>query len=224
VEEQYYLIWPHVLRIARRRLRSDRNLALLASGGAVLATLLRWQAFAHGHIRFATYSTVTRVDGVLWGSALALALSAGMPWLTSILRRGAVALGAAVALVALTIARLGVIPWQLRITLVELAAAAIVGHLALRREGVCARVLSVQPLPAIGRISYGLYLFHVPVQHYFIHRTPTLWQGAPHVAAAFAATFALAIVSFLLVERPALRLKARFEPALDAPAAAVRRA
>jgi peptidoglycan/LPS O-acetylase OafA/YrhL len=71
------------------------------------------------------------------------------------------------------------------------------------------RVLAFAPFVAIGRISYGLYLWHVPIFRWFaIHG-----DGLPAPVAfggKFVATFAVAGVSWYVVERPALRLKSRF--------------
>lgn len=71
------------------------------------------------------------------------------------------------------------------------------------------KALSKQPLPLIGRISDGLYLFHIPVYH-LVHGNPIRWSGPYAVAMSFALTFALAASPFWVVERRALRLKSRF--------------
>ena len=76
---------------------------------------------------------------------------------------------------------------------------------------------------AIGRISYGLYLWHLPL-FLVIDAERTGLSFWPLLAVRFAATFAAAGASYVLVERPALRWKRRFEhvpsgrpPGHDAP-------
>jgi len=71
-------------------------------------------------------------------------------------------------------------------------------------------LLEARPLRAIGRISYGLYLFHVPLfQALGIHRLAQ--QGATwKVVGIFAALFAVAIVSYHVIERPILRWGSRW--------------
>lgn len=63
------------------------------------------------------------------------------------------------------------------------------------------RLLAAGPLPAIGRISYGLYLWHWPV---YVFMTPerTGLTGSSLLVARVAATFAVATCSYHLVERP----------------------
>ena len=57
----------------------------------------------------------------------------------------------------------------------------------------------------IGRISYGLYLYHLPIFHVCMRGGRT-WGN---VALALLLTFAVAIVSYFVVERPILRYAAR---------------
>jgi len=67
---------------------------------------------------------------------------------------------------------------------------------------------------AVGRISYALYLYHLPIYHWLLypHRT-----GAG-VALAIGVTFAAATVSWFLLERPLQRVSARFRGRLPAAA------
>jgi peptidoglycan/LPS O-acetylase OafA/YrhL len=64
---------------------------------------------------------------------------------------------------------------------------------------------------AVGKISYGLYLWHFPIflgLGVLVGRmrdASALWLGL-----AWMITFAVCIASFKLLEQPALRLKARY--------------
>ena len=72
--------------------------------------------------------------------------------------------------------------------------------------------MSIPPLVAIGRISYGLYLFHIPVNA-LVHSTrASQWPGIAEVGTHLSLTFAAAAMSFVLVERRVLRLKERWKP------------
>lgn len=63
-----------------------------------------------------------------------------------------------------------------------------------------ARALDVSPLREIGQISYGLYLYHLPIYVYCGAR-----ESAARAVVAIAATFVAATLSFVFVERPLMR-------------------
>jgi len=68
------------------------------------------------------------------------------------------------------------------------------------------RVLQASPLRAIGRISYGLYLYHLPIYHWLL--LPTRAPG--HAVLAIGLSFAVATLSYFTIERPILRYAGRF--------------
>ncbi len=74
-------------------------------------------------------------------------------------------------------------------------------------------LLAAAPLQAIGRISYGLYLLHLPLFRAFdVHRHAR--EGATwSVWGVIAGLFALATLSYVTVERPILRFAMRFRRA-----------
>ena len=75
-------------------------------------------------------------------------------------------------------------------------AAAITGALAVAG---CPAILSWRPLAYVGKISYGLYLWHGLV----------IWWHLPWPVAV-PLSIAMAIVSFHVIEQPFLGLKDRF--------------
>ena len=60
----------------------------------------------------------------------------------------------------------------------------------------------------LGDYSYGLYIYAFPVQQSLVARFPELTPG-PLFLAAFAVTLVLAILSWHLIENPALGIKRR---------------
>jgi peptidoglycan/LPS O-acetylase OafA/YrhL len=72
------------------------------------------------------------------------------------------------------------------------------------------------PAVAVGRVSYGLYVYHVPVFFYFgvAHVQPGRVGASPEVAASAAATLAIVTISsWFLMEKPLLSLKKRLTSA-----------
>lgn len=90
---------------------------------------------------------------------------------------------------------------------IALAVAVVIAHVALVPSGLSARLLSVPPLPALGRISYGVYLWHWPV---FIaaNADRTGLNGLTLFAVRCLLTVGIAYLSYVLVERP-IQLRVR---------------
>src|SRR5262249_36182536 len=100
-------------------------------------------------------------------------------------------------------------------TLVALMAAVLI----LRLMGPPVRfgtpLLESAPLVWTGRLSYGLYLYHMPIRLWL--QPDGLGWGHPGPTLLVAGlAFAAAIASYFWLERPCLRLKDRLRPAVPA--------
>jgi len=227
IEEQYYLLWPLALlaglRLAKGRLRpllAGTLLAALASA-LTMAALYR----PGGDPSRLYYGTDTRAQALLLGGALAVVLALGehRPLPRAVVQAAGVAgLGGFLAMLLL-------VPDTARWLYLggfTLAAAAcgLTVVVAVQPGGWLRRVFSTQPLPAIGRISYGLYLWHWPL---FVAISPdrSHLHGGSLVALRMAATFVAAVLSYQLVELPirsgALRRRRLARPLTAGAAAAV---
>ena len=85
--------------------------------------------------------------------------------------------------------------------LVAAATAAVILVVVVVPEAPMARALSWGVLGYVGRISYGLYLYHYPL-FLMIDGERTGLSGAGLLAARLGATFAVAVLSYHLVEMP----------------------
>jgi peptidoglycan/LPS O-acetylase OafA/YrhL len=85
----------------------------------------------------------------------------------------------------------------------------------LNQEGALTRWLEWRPLAALGTISYGLYLYHKLLPHWMLtglaRRLGLAWQAPELLEAAviFLIALAMAALSWVMIERPLLRLKDR---------------
>jgi peptidoglycan/LPS O-acetylase OafA/YrhL len=105
--------------------------------------------------------------------------------------------------------------------LLDLPAAAGFALVVCGLAGGPARLLELAPVRRLGVLSYGLYLWHLPVL-FALRETGQLPAGAPAaLAVVLAPALALAAISWHAVERPALRWSAavggRRRPPVPAP-------
>jgi peptidoglycan/LPS O-acetylase OafA/YrhL len=71
-------------------------------------------------------------------------------------------------------------------------------------------VLSMRILVAVGLISYGLYLYHVPLDS-FVNAQTLITNEAVLVLMRFGASVAVAAASYVWVERPIRRSTFTFD-------------
>ena len=86
--------------------------------------------------------------------------------------------------------------------------ALVICGVTLAPTGLPARVLGFRPLAYVGRISYGLYLWHWPV-FLVLDGSRTGLTGYPLFAVRVAVTFVIAIASWYLVETPVRQMTFR---------------
>jgi peptidoglycan/LPS O-acetylase OafA/YrhL len=207
IEEQAYLLLPLVLLLLGRRRCSPLVIAAVLGAAAIASTA--WMAvLQHGGSGFDRlyYGTDTRIAELLIGGALAALLArTGRDFSASVRRLLATVGGLGLAallwwsstasLADVDLYRGGLLAFSL------LTCAAILAVLA--DVGPVRAVLSTWPLPPIGRISYGLYLYHWPI-YLWLSPERTGLSGWPLLALRLAVTFAVAIVSYRWVEQPIL--------------------
>ncbi|MDQ1508319.1 MAG: hypothetical protein QOG50_163 [Actinomycetota bacterium] len=223
IEEQYYLVWPLVVLVSLRVGRgSTRLLGCLCVVGAAVSILdMRWR-FHPGDPSGAYYATDARAHTLLIGALLALLLLA---WKPTARARRALAMAAIPAIIVVLVAA--------RVTSGTGAnyyhggSALFAGVVAILIAGVLqpgpvSSLLSQRPLAWIGRISYGLYLWHWPIDVWLVRSRVHVGTTTLNLL-RLGVTFAAAVASYYLVERP-IRERTwslRVSAAVFAPAAAV---
>ncbi|MFN3704337.1 acyltransferase family protein [Thermomonas sp.] len=190
VEEQFYLAWPLVVLLARRRPALVFGLIAAASFAAA-----EW-LLAHGQDRAAFYQAPMRAWELAAGGLVAVNRIPARPWVAP--------LGIVVVLVACLVP-LARFPGTGALLPVVGASMVIAGVHAGQRNAL----LASRPLVLVGLVSYSLYLWHWPVM--VLGKALPVWL---QVAAALAA----AAASYRWIEQPLRRTWVR--PARQTVAAA----
>jgi peptidoglycan/LPS O-acetylase OafA/YrhL len=175
LEEQFYLLWPWVFR----RVGEGRALRFLL---CVVGCLAVYRALLYGWLTSENFfepspaavfriafATDTRIDTILIGCALAVAIRTDRP------RRLWAVLTNSRAFPPLVVALVVPAIWWLYDprrywhygavgpAISGVMFAAVVAAIALQPQSWPSRVLSWRPLTFVGKVSYGIYLFHFTV-------------------------------------------------------------
>jgi peptidoglycan/LPS O-acetylase OafA/YrhL len=200
VEEQFYLIWPLIVRFC-----TEAQLRKIAIAVVCVSPMLRFYLSLH---RVNIYSnTFCRLDGLMAGALLALVIRAHGFAPTKFLRRAWITLLVAAPLALL----LEIFPARWIVFSLTAAASVAFVYLSLfATQNWFRAILTNRFLVYTGIISYGIYLLEkIPLDAAKIlglDKHPFL-----SLSITTAATYAIAALSWRLLEKPVLRLKAFFE-------------
>ncbi len=218
IEEQFYLVWPIVILFAPRRFAIPVVVAAVL--GAPLFRLLL-MTVGHQNQAVTILMTPSGFDGLGMGALLALIRRADWANYRKFLNAG-LALGVVVLAVSLLLRVKGK-AFALNVTGELFAFALIstwlVGNCADGFKGVVGKFLTLAPMLYLGRISYGIYMFNLPLADFieiFQKKTgmklPIPEQlGLSRFVVCFLLSVGLASLSWYLLERPLNELK-RFFP------------
>ncbi len=218
IEEQFYLLWPLILfvllRLRNRQLLVALVIAGILSSGAARA--IRWQ-FHHDWVR--VYCGLdTRADGLLTGCALGALLNANLlprtDWALAVVRVLSWA-GVAYLIYVTALPPGHTFQFFAGIPLINLSVALVVLAMMSLPTSRLRTALEWNVLCWVGRISYGIYLWHWPIR-IFLDRF-RLDQTVAKVALGLGLTLGAAGASYYGVERYFLkRKKSGGRPASDA--------
>jgi peptidoglycan/LPS O-acetylase OafA/YrhL len=211
VEEQFYLVWPLALILLLRRSVGLRTIFGVTAAFAIGIFVTRY-AFTSDEPPLDAAVWATRFDAIFVGCCLGLVYSS--PLRTRLLRTASstVVLAASLGLSAwlvVTGSEPGIATRTFAFALAGgvLVAASIAGAQTVAQRSV-ARFLSTPPFVFIGRISYAIYLWHLPILVWFIDAGLQAELGRVWTrVAAGAALLVVATLSYYLVEQPFLRQK-----------------
>lgn len=213
IEEQFYLVWPILLSLALKLRLSRRTILITLVLAVVAVAIHRRTLFASGAVVTRLYyATDTRADALLIGCLTALVLSWNLvprsEYLRPVMRAIALVAAAFVGYLAATSAMQDAVLYRGFFTLVSLAIGTVLIVLMLWPSRSVLWLLRFPPLRWIGRVSYGLYLWHWPVREFVC---PDITKcSTPRIFAAAVIAIAITALSFYFIEKPFLRLKQRF--------------
>ncbi len=216
VEEQFYLVWPVTLAILLRLGASRRvvlaGVATLAAASAAFK-VLAWRSPASWVRLF--HGTDGRADALFVGCLLGLAMVWRLLPETRAFRLAAriAAVPAIVCLGALSATQTAQSSFLYRgggLTLVALSVGVLLLQTLIAPARAVSAVLESGPMVGIGRISYGLYLWHHPIAWISLPWLLGVESPVPTFLLRMALSFAAAGICYAVIERPLLRMKRRF--------------
>jgi peptidoglycan/LPS O-acetylase OafA/YrhL len=199
VEEQFYLIYPLIFLALPAAGQSRGRMSALAAIAMVSIALCIAGNYWHPATTF--YLMPARAWELMFGALAAVA----SPWL---FKSRLAADGIAFVSLAVVCVSFFVFDWQTAFpnpcVLIPCAATALFLFVGRQPSGAAFELLSIPPLVFTGRISYSLYLWHLPIlvfaQYYAIRR----FSGV-ELTAIGCVINAVAVFSWLLIENPIRR-------------------
>ncbi len=228
IEERFYLFWPALVWFLSRGSFRAVVVGLIVAGPLVryaTALIAMQQGLEGEEVAIAVNRLLTsHLDAFAWGAALTLFDVEKIP------RRFELACATVVLCLAVSVGVLlateGTFQWHLGLrqrgvanyeyvwlpTLLDLGSAATL--LAVSSGPRLANLLEWGPLTAIGRISYGYYVYHMPLREVLkmvgLYRPDTV-AGLIGFPVYLGLVFAISWVSYRLLEEPLLELKDEFD-------------
>ena len=216
VEEQFYLLWPFAaLLLAPATLKRTALGCIVA---AELCRVLFIALGAGGQVNFVMLPC--RMDSLAAGAFLACAYRDPALWKRVLRARWPMAVAAVIPLVAIALYR-GKFSSQAPLEqLFGFPAIIVLASVVIASAVESGRGLSSPVLGLIGKVSYGMYVWHLVVMRMIVHvqlspdlASPQMWWVFYLVRATgtICGAVVLALISWYVIERPFLQLK-RFVP------------
>ena len=213
VEEQFYLVWPVLLILLGPLINRPRVLAWVVAGTICLVIFWRawlWSERSGDWYWLTLYPrTDLRADSLLMGALFAIIVlpeRAIKRWLPLVGSLGLLAV--LIALVFITAKNASFLFYG-GLTLFAFASGLVIFSVA-KLEGWWSILFDNILARGIGRVSYGLYIWHMPI----FAATARYTQSYPlvlQITIALSALLLVTLFSWFCIEKPFLRLKPRFD-------------
>ena len=218
VEEHFYLLWPLIL--TKFNNETCKKVLLYAIPAIAILTVLivpHVLPFSNAY-EFIILGTSTRWFSISLGSYLAFKNN----WLNNLSRKKVIKIIALTAIVYIIFYLMPIIPYLnevpkyakkvLIVPFISLGIIILWYRLDYVRENIFKKLIVNKVDDYIGKMSYGIYLYHYPILYYFnmvdwqgpvTHNTPKYW-------CMIALILTCAAISYHFIELPVLRLRHKF--------------
>ncbi|MBA2746545.1 MAG: acyltransferase [Flavisolibacter sp.] len=220
VEEQFYMFWP-VLVFFVKKLSNLRTLILLLIVFSVITRVFTWVQFPN-EVESFYCSTLTRMDSLLMGSLLAVHLKQGKTisaaWINGAIISFMLLIGCSLFIYGNVRQDNALFP-TIGYTVSAIFFASLLFLLLKNEAKLLGWIRHLKALSFIGKISYGIYVFHIPIYlvlstqltRLFAEKMPPSFDFALFVSIlSVLITVAASTMSFYLIEKPILSLKKHF--------------
>lgn len=216
VEEQFYIFWPFIVLFLNRK-----NLIRTCKALFCLALILRLTYFFSGSNLLTNYVLLpTRMDSLVGGAWLAISVDS-LP--KGLCKKYFWRLIPLVVLVfSLDVSHSAPAMQTVGFSLNALASVFLMGSVIKNEIRLFELIFKLKTLRVLGKYSYGMYLFHVPITLWILKSGKFFWDSAGIKVGAnlpvqilfhllvIIATLGCAFVSYHLFEKHFLRLKRFF--------------
>jgi peptidoglycan/LPS O-acetylase OafA/YrhL len=221
IEEQFYFIWPLIVYLF-----SKRSLLIISLAFMILAVLSRYIIADFTQNAYLVFTTLPSIiDSLAAGSLLAI-LSRSRLSQEVLKRYGPMAVLISLPVIILIISISGygsywspenyLIGHHLNLFLYSFCSILFSGLIAsaIGDNSILSSVLSFKMLRHLGKISYGLYIYHVPVITYntIIMNKMKIDNIVIISICNVLATYLIALLSWHLIEKRCILLKDRYAP------------
>ena len=214
VEEQFYILWPLVLfALLRSGLRKVWIGAILLVFIAASISWNAWLSNSGEHYGRMYLGSDTRANELLIGCLAALVihwgLGRGVERIRPAIRATSLITIGAILYAICTLPVYSVFLYRGGFALVALGTAVLLIDTVVFRS-LLSKTFEWAPLVWVGKVSYGLYLWHFPIFEGFRQVLEGRMNPLVYDVARFGSVFIAAAASYYFLEKPFLRLKQRF--------------
>lgn len=214
VEEQFYLFWPLIVLFGLRKRHCGSSLIRIFLATLLFVVCLRVAFIEFGVHPLTIYcSTFSRMDGMIIGALLAYLLASAEKncFLMSELSRYSRYLSlfalAPIFLSMITLSTSALSTYTWGISLTCLCTCVVILDVFTNENGLVRAALGWKPLVQLGKISYGVYIWHYPINCELARLGVTsFWRAC----ACILLTLVVSVVSYHFFEIPLINwLRAR---------------